>query len=427
MTLIKIQRFLFYIICLVPFASLAQDVFYSPLYQPQKGSRLQVEGLYQFNSNALTTSFADKYFRGGFIDGTLKNQVSRRLSEENRFGGDANYGFTLFMEKKDTLIEKRDTVLERKAFQWYVGLHQREHINGAFSDDLFNLLFYGNRNFAGDTANLSGFRYERFSWKQLSAGMVFNEGRTGAGFSFLLGEQHNSIRMPRSTFYTAEDASSLSWDVNATYSQAGLEDRRAVKPNGYGASMDFFTFYPFNGSDTSRFRLLFEVRDLGFINWSDNAYSFRLDSTYSYDGFEVVNLFELKDTVLDFPISDSALKEHATNYSRNYTTMLPATIHIAQIVDLTDKFTIIGGLRYRFVRDFWLQAYMTSIYNVTEHFGLSGSVSYGGFGGVSAGLGLYHTKDDYTIALRAMSMEGYVLPDRTSGQSLHLTFIRRFR
>src|SRR4051812_31707185 len=88
-------------------------------------SKIVLHSGYFFSSNAATNRIATEYGRNGFITDEMKDEVSKKLENENRFGGgfDANL---FFVFHPDTL---------RKNFGVFGGVRIRNHIDSRFPKD----------------------------------------------------------------------------------------------------------------------------------------------------------------------------------------------------------------------------------------------------------------------------------------------------
>src|ERR1700741_1953905 len=124
---------------------------------------------YEINSNSINNEFVNKIYFGGYIDSTMKNNVSDRLSGYNRVGGHANLNMVSFFGKDSSDIS------------FIVGVKQQQIFNANFSSDFFKLGFYGNKRYQGETANLSNTNINYYSFQELKFGMVWdNVDTTGA-------------------------------------------------------------------------------------------------------------------------------------------------------------------------------------------------------------------------------------------------------
>ncbi len=108
-------------------------------------------GEYSINSTVLNNEFYNFFIRGGYIDQEAKDRISKKLRPSNQLGGDMNFGI-YYAHSIDSLFDKA-----RPDLNYFLNISNRWHFDVRFSDDLFNLGFYGNKMFAGQTAKLGDF------------------------------------------------------------------------------------------------------------------------------------------------------------------------------------------------------------------------------------------------------------------------------
>ena len=117
-------------------------------------------GNYNYNSNAITNRFFTTFLTSGYLDNSIKDAVSKRLANTNRFGGDVNYGsyFTLYSKKKEQ--------------KFFIGIKNCLHFDMRFSSDLFKTAFYGNQQYQGKIANFDNFNLNLLQYQQIEFGIV---------------------------------------------------------------------------------------------------------------------------------------------------------------------------------------------------------------------------------------------------------------
>ena len=380
--------------------------------------KIGVEGYYGINSNAITNSFTTKFLNGGFIESSFKDKVSSKLDRNNRIGSDINYGI-YFSGFPDSLFGK-------SSISCYFGLRNREHLDLAFSEDLFNLGFYGNKRFAGDTAHLGRFNLNLLRYQQMYFGFIFNKGKYGGGLSILKGEQHLSVNAPISSLYTSPDGTYLDLDLTMDLNQSNTSNKEYWAFNGTGASADFFAVFNLNPADRKK-KFLFEVKDLGFIRWNNNSMAYSIDKAYHYEGLEVKNIFQLRDSVFAGVSRDSVIYEITVPENKSYTTILPAFFHIAYMVDLNRKLKLVAGCKYRMLANYQFYSYIKGNYQLTKSANVQVKIAYGGYGNLNFGIGLKkYLGPKFSLALHSDNIEGYVLPAYTTGQGILLSIEKIF-
>jgi hypothetical protein len=122
------------------------------------------EAGYIHNSTALTNEFLKTIYAGKFISPGIKDNVKHRLSAMNLFGQEYNasvYGIIHF----DSLLHSSNNNL-------YVGLSSKSFLNIYFPKDAFKIIFYGNKDFLGDTAYFNQLRTTSYQYQTFDIGWI---------------------------------------------------------------------------------------------------------------------------------------------------------------------------------------------------------------------------------------------------------------
>lgn len=364
-----------------------------------------------YNSNAVTSSFIKKLVFGGYIDNGLKDQVSKRLKDVNRFGFDFSAG-----------ISGRASL---GSVSFVAGLYYKEHLDTKFSKDLFELVFRGNSQFAGQTINIAPLKYRYFDSQSLYVGLEkdLNEKlRVGGGLSFIRGGRFNEAILNRGDLYTEPSGAyiDINADPNISYSD---RSKGTFSSDGLGASLNLYGRYQVSEKST----LLLEARDIGFIRWK-NLNNYRGDSTYRYDGFFVDDIFTLNNGFLDRYNSDSLAKDlKIQNTKKNISYLIPATFHIQYVQHFNSKVSLSGGLKYVWNASNLPRVYLKGIYYITETLIVIPAFGYGGYGKGDIELGLAKSfKDKYFISLNGLFIEYVAMPSKSSGLGLNFSFTKTF-
>ncbi len=95
-------------------------------------------------SNCFTVNFIKNFFGSGFIDEQMKDDASANLTDLNTIGIDFNNGAWFMMKTKKN---------ENNIF--IAGIDYNFEESSQFTDDLFHVVFYGNYDLQGETADFS--------------------------------------------------------------------------------------------------------------------------------------------------------------------------------------------------------------------------------------------------------------------------------
>jgi hypothetical protein len=375
-----------------------------------------------FASNAITNELAKEYFLNGFITDEMKDGVTKKLDDKNRLGGD--FSFELYFRHKP------DSMFGSRNWSWYIGIKNTDHINSTFPRDLFEVYFRGNKNYAGETADFSGFNYLLVKYQQLQFGLSKSYKTTtaryeaGAAIGFNMGQQLFRIEASRATLYTEEIGEYLDVNTGIEIHTSDSLHKNFGSFNGFGLSTDLF----FKGSINKKHFFSARISNLGFIKWNSQSAEVRSDTSFRFEGIEVTKLFDLFDTVTTSITTDSGvIQSFLTNrkYS-SYTLLLPAKIEVAYRM-ITGNHTRTGlGANYILHADYKLQFLLDFDYSWKKNL-VGVNVSYGGY--TTFGTGLYyrrHFKHGYVLMIGSNYINTLFNLDKGTAENIHLTLYRNF-
>jgi len=385
-------------------------------------STITVFGNYSIGSNAITNQFFGKFYKGGFIDADLKDKVSEKMINQNRFGADISAGVE-YLYLPDTLFGKR-----RLGF--FAAARDREHFDTQFSKDLFHLGFYGNKDFAGKTADMNNFnlnllRYQQVQVGFLWAGLDTAKAKLGIGVSVLKGEQLLSIMAKKAELYTSSDGQYIDLTTSATMHRSDTSSKGFSAMNGTGASIDVFLEAPYiikkrKGVITIR------VTDMGAIFWNNNSLTYSTDSTYHYTGYKVENLFDLQDSTFKSNSTSDIANNNLNIRHKGYSTTIPATINISTNT-FYGKFNFIKGFRYMFNANYKGLFYVKGNYFITPKVMLGITVGYGGYSNFNYGIEVAAMLGkSFSLHAGSNNVEGFLVPKNTTAQGAFMVIKKHF-
>ena len=215
------------------------------------------------NSNSLNNNFIQKVYRGGYLDNNSKGAVSSALLQQNIFGAINTYGLNAFLGK------------DNSRFDWFVGMKNQQYLNASFSKDLFQLLVYGNKEFSGKYASISGAAFNYLKFQEVKLGFIWKNvdsvGKIGGALSFISGQRLLQYKAIDTNFlYTAPDATQLLYQANFSLAFSDTNNTGLFSSNGSGLSADVFVETPYQ-SRFGKSRFIITVNNLGFIRWNKNT------------------------------------------------------------------------------------------------------------------------------------------------------------
>ncbi len=339
-------------------------------------------GNYFFASDVITNQFAGDYYQRKFISTDDENSITKNLSDQNIFGGEANWQVALTF-RPDT---------SNHHLQAYIAYRNRGHVDSKFSKDFFELYFRGNKMFGGKTADMSDFSYHQYSYRQFVFGIsnefsISNSGKLfiGADIAINNGISFLKIETGGSSLYTDPIGEYIDADLHATIQTDDSASQHPSKLDGTGYAGDFYLEY-----ETENSIVAFSVENFGSIHWNKWSTEVSIDSTFHFDGIDVRDLFDLKDSVKINTSFDSTFYQNfiqnrkeqrittdlpikvSGSYTRSFPeNKLSATLGIDILLKTNSTMRYIAALNYQVNRSNQIGLVMASGGYTTFHAGLS--------------------------------------------------------
>ncbi|HAA01429.1 MAG TPA: hypothetical protein DEP18_08520 [Flavobacteriales bacterium] len=366
-------------LCLIP-AVHAQSVV-EPEFDPQEGTAHEVKlfGNGYYLSSGTPIRFMSKFTKGGFIDSTLKSDVLSDLRKNNRIGAEIHTGVEYYAH--------RIPFFKSSGWSWYFGASYHMNYNAAYSKNLFQLAFFGNRGFAGQTVELGPLNANVLSYGKLSAGAFNKETKSRIALSLVAGQQFSQLNVDRALFYTAGNGSQLDLDLSEQFRSSDTSHRTG-KINGWGSAADFVLYFNTGSNKSLKINQGFRValEDFGFIRWNANSITQKKDSAYRYEGFEVTDLLNGINQPFNVDNLNDTLGIKGTTGAQTH--MLPLTFSVAAITETFSdkKVQAFYGFRLRALSNYTPMIHLGMQFNPIHDLALSLYGAFGGYGGFRAGL-----------------------------------------
>ena len=372
-------------------------------------------------SNAITNDFILAFYKGKFIDNDLKDNVSERLLRSNRFGGASKIGLTYTYH---SLQENSKPVFSFSFFD-------RQNLDMKFSDDLFHAIFYGNKSFAGETAQLGNFQLNFLRYQQFRFGWRWNgdatHGSFGVAFSLLSGEQNTFIKANKADLYTSPDGQFIDFALAMQVQQSDTVHKNYFAQNGMGLSTDFFYEMPYIVWKKAG-KIIFEVNDFGFIRWNSNSMTHSVDSSYHYEGVNVNDILNTNGGTLPKLNIDSVINKNTIFERKQYTTKLPFYFNIRTRTWYGKQFSLEKGISFLFnssAKPYYFLKFHFSTRKQNAEFCYI--VGYGGYGRFNAGLeARVDFAKHYSLHIADNYLFSSVSPQTAYGMGVYLKLVRRF-
>ena len=341
-------------------------------------TRIIADGGYEMDANGIYNELLFGLMSGGYLEHELRQRSSDALGGMNRLGQ--------IMQVRATVIAG-DTVFRHPGLQWSVSASHQDQGGMRFRPDVYDLTFFGNAAYEDRTADLSGTAYERQQLQTLGLGLYWARTGDRLRLDFVKGQSLSAVDLDDVTLYTAPDGRRLDVRLNGTYWQSDTavngSDLRTFNGSGFAVSFSHgYILGPEDGRHV-RNRITASVEDLGLIRWNGRSQRMQQDTTYSYEGLHIDNIFDLDGVLVGEGTVQDTLGLHFE--AGAYWRVMP--YRAALTYDMQWR----AGWRWAFtLSQRYLPGYMP-LYHLEagkalgKHFvGISGQ--YGGFGDLRAGL-----------------------------------------
>ncbi len=258
-----------------------EDVVGSPFNMQKPKSRLTIDMMGMYDSNALRNDLVVGLWKGGDLSRDVRELSQQALQGHNRAGYEGSFrtsytwGASLFGDK---------------SMRPLVSVGYRDLMGMRFTDDLYNLTFFGNAAYEGKTAVLAPSAQEEQRYQTIGVGMKAAGSETYLRLDLVNGQYLNAVHLKQADVYTAEDGRYIQADLDGTWSTSDT----SVQSFSNGLGLGLSAGVQMNGRLFGRrLKVFLEVNDLGFIAWNGGSQRLVKDGVERYDGVYVDDIIDL--------------------------------------------------------------------------------------------------------------------------------------
>jgi hypothetical protein len=406
----KLPILFFLLISLTAGAQWLDDPFLS-LPDKNLNPKAGIRTCFDAGSNALTAQFLNTVLFSTDISESARQSVVGHLKANNLAGGFFESGaFSSFNTKK-------------KGLNFYVDYKYRAQLGIKFTPDMYNLLAFGNANFAGKTAVFTGTDFQKTVYQELQGGFYgylskYRKVIGGITLGLIGANNDLSFSFNRGSLYTSEEGDTLKLDADLNSSRTA--GTGYFNYQGVGLALNgFISWQARNASFT------ISANDIGFVHWGKNTQSLHLNDQWNYTGAEV-GFVDNAFIVSNFETLPDTLAAEINNGwgSKGITKALPMRL----ILDYNWKATRATALNIALEQLFFYhelpQAYLLAGTKVGKYVKLNYGAGAGGYSpfGILAGIGLYYKK--WQLNALTSHLEGLVIPAHAHGESAYIQLVK---
>lgn len=370
----------------------------------------------EFNSNAVTHELFDKFVQGGYIDEAIKDNAALKLKSKNNIGVEIGTGLSYQSPLKKSLIGISNAYWGINVGTQYLSFNQ-------YTADFYNLVFYGNNPYAGKTLNMDGTAFSSSWYHQIGLTLGIQRSDLGAfdrfelniNPSFLMGVNYTTAEFSKAKLFTEENGEYIDLVFSGKYSTSDTIPE-AAGINGYGAVLNLQL-----QAQKGKNHFAFSVTDLGFISFQ-NKFNYELDSSFSFGGLEIEDIFNIQDTLIDVAaVQDSLLSAK----KQSITQFLPFSVSLFYQRDLHVNLRWSTWVKYRYAQNYipFISTRLNYV-NTNQVFHGGVSFAYGGYGGFQPGVNVGLTVKGINLEIGTSNFLTLITPSKqtTGGVFVQLEF-----
>jgi len=353
-------------------------------------------------------------YASGFIDDDLKGENKARLNSLNRGGSISDS--KIFFKYHPVKLFGQSGLASYMAIEWHYLDEYR------FTDDVYNLVFYGNKEYAGRKANLAYTGRNTINYFQLKAGLQksFNQQKHtfGANIALNIGEQQNYFQFGENTcLATNQQGTEVLLKNNLNYFESDTSATDWYQVSGVGAGLDLFYEYKYHG----KYSIRASIENFGFIHWNKNSIQLNENKEHLFKGIEVENVFDMPNPLVN---SNDTLQDYlyANAEKKSAMMLMPFDLRLEYKQILARKNLVLSALIYYRALSYAMPLYQVdATYRIGSYFKVGPILSYGGYTAFNAGLKMQFDSRHIQIRLESRYLTGFA-QHTFSGMGGFITF-----
>ncbi|MDI1355098.1 MAG: DUF5723 family protein [bacterium] len=369
-------------------------------------------------STGITNEMGKKLMWGGYIDSKMKDESAELLKAKNNIGLCLNYDVNAFIKGG-------------KSVDYLIGFSNQEILNSSFTKDFYELMFYGNAAFRGQTADLSNCSLNALRFQEFKFGAIMHSvdsiAKIGVSVSVLKGEQLFYIKTyDHSSLYTSIDGTELTLNSNFNMAVSDTNNKRFGGFNGLGASADIFFETPYVSRFGNKCLLTVNVNNLGFVHWWKESVQYSSDSTLTFKGYNVTNVNDLRDSALSHINSDSLLINLSNAHKEDFNVNIPTNLLMINKIYFNPQTSIALGFRHIFNANYRPYVFLEPEHRVKNMI-FTFHVGYGGYVNLDVGAAITWNSKGWFVKLGSNSLQGYFLPKKAYAQGVFICLAKKLK
>ncbi|GAB5419245.1 MAG: hypothetical protein Crog4KO_32890 [Crocinitomicaceae bacterium] len=377
------------------------------------GQELSIQTIGDYGASSMQNGVVNRFFLGGFIDSTLKNNSMSRHSAVNRIGLNAG-GQLVYRNANKRLLKKKDWGFEIAAGTNYFG-------GVLYGQDAFGLAFFGNQSYVGDTMVLSGMDASFTAMQKVGFGFFDIKSKSSVRLNLYNISNRFDADFRDFELRQSDDGYELTLDMDGDVTMG----QSAKFNQGFGVGFDFNFRFPISWIKGDNAFLQMKGQNLGFGYMYEAQRKYSFDTTIVYDGFTFNQL--LSDNGYfsnDISVLDTL---GIRSEDANPIFLLPGYLQVSKMVDNNSEKQLQSffGLRVYPTLIFSPLGFAGADYRFNEHIHAGASVTFGGFSGLRVGAYGQFNWSKFAVGIGSDNFSGFGRAGG-NGTSMYLNLVCRF-
>ncbi|MFN0030538.1 MAG: DUF5723 family protein [Flavobacteriales bacterium] len=328
---------------------------------------LLLNGSGMAGTNTTDISFLKKNIFGGHISDIMLNYLAEESLMLNRAGAVATGSMEVY--------NFSDTLLGRPNWGLKAAISSNYHASLSYSGNLFNTVYRGNKQFAGDTTQLAPLIAQYQAWQKFSVGVFNKKTLSAISLALIAGEKYHSLSVSEAQLYTTPQGDSITLAYTGNYLRSDTLKSGWANGSALGLAIDADYNLPIAGNE-GYIRLA--MRDMGFAVWNNQSEEYDFDSLTTWTGVGYNDLFALETDTLSLPHLEDSI--HAVLRKKSFASALPMSFHVSFCKRINHKHYYELGVSIWPTRAAIPLVRGTFNHFAGRHFVFSEGVSFGGYG-----------------------------------------------
>jgi hypothetical protein len=172
----------------------------------------------------------------------------------------------------------------------------RSSLEVSFPKNAGSLLLFGNTQYKGREEQFDRIIYKSLRYSQISLGLrklikqSKYEHRIQTGISLNLGHDYLAYEIDRAALYTESNGDMLRFSIRGSINQTDTFYKQDFSVRGWGSGIYCQHIISYPGGE-----IQYSLRDFGFIRWNRQPLSWKKDTTYTFSGWDIPNIFDITE------------------------------------------------------------------------------------------------------------------------------------